>query len=655
MNFTKKNKWTSLIFICILVTIVSFYPTLFNGIVNYDDDSVIFNNPIITNFKVSDLLTIFTSGVGGNYHPLTTISFIINYKLAGNSPFSFHLINLILHLLNTILVFLFIRKLTNNNFKITLVTVLFFCIHPMHVESVAWIVERKDLLFAFFYLLTLLFYLKYLNNKNLKTYILFTVTGILSLLSKPAAVTLPVILVLIDYFLNGKIHLKNFLNKIPLFLSAILIGLATIAIQKEDAIGKINDFSFFTRIGNASYALTSYVIKSIVPSNFSVMHPFPKNSFLDNFKLVSATIFLGLMLFFFFKKWHKNKYIVFGILFFVINLVLVLQFFSVGRAIIAERYTYLPYLGIFFSIGHIWSNAKTSILTKKAINIGLLIFTVYCMFSTWNQSKVWKTSNTLWTKVIKEYPEDWYAYIGRGNYYRDTNNLQLAISDYTKAITLNPNNFKNYFNRGDAYRALKKYKEAITDYNSAIAINPSFANAYINRGQYYYESKDVQNALKDFNTAIKLNNKLEEAYNNRGNLFLSLQRNEEAIEDFNTVISINKKSHLALYNRGIAWLNKKQYHNAINDFKASILLNPHKKETYNNLALSYYQNNEKQKAINTYTKLITLFPKFADGWYNRSILYYQTKNNQKAYYDALKANKLGKKIPKSYLELIKLK
>ncbi len=657
MSFFKnrKHNWHLALVFILMISSICLYPVLLGGVVNYDDDTIVFQNPIIKNFKFSDIYLLFNQGIGGNYHPLTTLSFILNYKLSGETAFGYHLINLILHLFNTALVFVFIRKLTSDNFKISLVTALFFGIHPMHVESVAWIVERKDVLFTFFYLLSLIFYLNYSKRKTLKYYILFTFLGILSLLSKPAAVTLPVVLILIDYFQNRTISIKNVFNKLPLFVGAFLLGVATILIQKDDAIGDLNQFSIFEKIGHASYALSIYLVKSIVPYGFSVMHPYPEGTSLWTLKLVSAVLLIAVILALILKKGIKNKYVVFGTVFFVINLILVLQFFSVGRAIVAERYTYLPYIGLFFIIGYVWDYAfKKQKSYRKAMTGFLVGLVILCSFSTWNQSKIWKSSETLWSKVIKEYPGDWYAYIGRGNYYKDIGAFKMAINDYSKAISLNPNHFHNYFNRGDAYRALGQYQNAITDYNEAIEINPDYAKAYVNRGQFLYELQQFEAALSDFNKAIQLDEAITQTYVNRANVHLAQNNYEYALKDYNKAIALNDDQYEAWYNRGNLWLNSKNYLKAISDYKKAISIASDQVNVYNNLANAYYQNNQLQAAINTYSDMIRLFPDFVDGWYNRSIVYFQLGEKGKALKDALKAKSLGKTVSQNYLDQLSL-
>ncbi|MEP5339038.1 MAG: tetratricopeptide repeat protein [Algibacter sp.] len=650
MNFLK-NKWNITLILILIISSICLFPTLLNGIVNYDDDTVIFQNTLIKNFKFSDIFQLFKQGVGGNYHPLTVISFILNYKLSGESPFSYHLINLILHLINTGLVFLFIKKLTNSNFKISLVTALFFGIHPMHVESIAWVVERKDVLFTCFYLSSILFYLSYNKTKSLKDYFLFTLLGIFSLLSKPAAVTLPVILIAIDYFQNNTISLKNVINKLPLFICSFLLGITTILVQKDYAIGELGEFSILERISYGCYALTNYIIKGIIPYGFSVMHPYPQSTTIWAIKLITATIFVAVILFFIIKKRITNKYIVFGSVFFVANLILVLQFFSIGRAITSERYTYLPYIGLFFIIGYAWDYAlKKRKLYNTATTAFLISLAIYCSFSTWHQSKIWKSSETLWSKAIEEYPNDWYAYIGRGNFYSNNNELKKSIKDYSQAISFNPNNFQNYFNRGDSYKKLNQHQKAIADYNTAIEINPNYAKAYINRGQFLYELQKFDEALSDFNKAIQLDQTIPQAYINRGNIHLVKNNYKDALKDYTKSISLNDNLYEAWYNRGNLWLNSKNYTNAISNFKKANSIAPDKVNAYNNLANAYFQNNELDNAINTYTDMIHLFPAFIDGWYNRSIVYFQLGEKENALKDVMKSKSLGKKIPQSYLE-----
>jgi tetratricopeptide (TPR) repeat protein len=648
--------WNIALGVILLLTLACLWSTLNNESVNYDDDTFVFQNELVTQPVSETIGRMFTEGAGGNYHPLTTLSLALNYSVSKTEAYSYHLINLLLHLLNTALVFMFVRLLTKNNFRIAIVTALFFGIHPMHVESVAWIVERKDVLFACFYMGSMLLYLRYRDRGSPAVFGAVLLTGVMAMLSKPAAVTLPMALLLIDYFLDGKFVLKKALRHLPLFLLAVCIGIATVTIQADQAIGDVTQYSFFQKIGFASYGIVFYTTHAFVPMDFSVMHPYPDDSKAWGLKLlVSALVILALIALWIWKG-RKNRYLFFGSCFFVLNLLLVLQFLSVGRAIVAERYTYLPYVGLFFMVGYLWdwlTEQKQYKSWATGLSGGLAVLAVYSLAATWQQSKVWQTSETLWAKTIEVYPKDWYAYIGRGNYYRDSGKLQDALVDYNKAIQLNPKNFENYFNRGGVYRQLNQLDLAIADYSQAIYLKPDHAEAYVNRGQFYTEAGRYNEALTDLNTAIQLDASIPSAYCNRGNVYLAANQLDNAMADYNKALSLNNKLYEAWYNRGNAYSAMKKYQKAIADFSAAIQLDPKQSNAYNNRGSAYFQAGDLQGALNAYDELVNHFPNFADGWMNRSIVHFQLGNKANAYNDAVQAQQLGKDVSADYLKQLK--
>ena len=642
-----------IITVILILTCICLWPTLHNGSVNYDDNTYVFGNSLVNEISSTNFFKLLTESSGGNYIPLTNLSLALNYTFSGTDPFSYHLINLILHLINTLLVFLFINSLTNNTISIASVTALFFGIHPMHVESVAWIVERKDLLFTCFYILGMILHIRYRKQPSTFYYLLVFAVGILSLLSKPAAVTLPIALLLIDFFYDGRFHRNVILRQIPLLIASCCIGFITISIQSDDAIGDLNQYTLIEKISFASYGIAFYFVKAFIPFHFSVMHPYPING--DGWIIKSILAFCFNIVLFGYIIWKKrtNNYFMFGASFFILNLLLVLQFFSVGRAIVAERYSYLPYIGLFFIVGYLWdqfliSKANYSILSK----VYLIGFALYCLWATWNRSNIWKSSETLWSDVIQKYPDDWYAYIGRGNHYRDNELSELAINDYNKAIKIKPDQFKNYFNRGDLYRKINKLDLAIADYSYAISLQPNYAEAYVNRGQYLTEKGNLDAALADLNYAIQLDPTQAIAFCNRGNIFLAANKVNEALSDYNRAIALDSNFYEAWYNRGNLWLNNKQYDKAISDFLKAIAIDNSQLNAYNNLGNAYYQKGDLKSALIAFSDLVNRFPNYADGWMNRSITHYQLGKKTEAQQDALKAQKLGKEVSDNYLKIL---
>jgi tetratricopeptide (TPR) repeat protein len=535
------------------ITFLLFIPALSNGFTNWDDVLYVTNNSLLKNLNGEGLKAIFSTPVVSNYHPLTILSLALNYQFAELNPMTYHLTSIILHVINTGLVFWFIWVLSGGNKWVSVFVALLFGIHPMHVESVAWISERKDLLYTLFYVSAMIVYVRYVQLKQIKHLALVTVLGGLSLLCKPAAIVLPLSLIAIDYYLKREWSWKWVIEKMPLFILAAGFAFATLSIQSERAVASVDLHSIGDRISFAGFGLIWYLVKLIAPFGLSALHPFPSGIsmvyYLFTALSVAGIILLALKV--------RNRNIIFGFGFYVINLILVLQLISIGNAVVAERYTYVPYIGIFFMLGmeaslllegHL-SKFKKPVLALTAAWILLLCFL------TWNRVSVWKDSQTLWADVLTHYPESTRAWTNKG----------LNLYDQ------------------------KMWPEVIEHFNEALAIDPNYADALEWRSRAYLENKEENKALKDAQKFYALYPQKE------AGLFL-VARAQDATKDFAGAVNsysalIQKYPNKPEYynNRGVLYFNKlKQYENAKSDFNQAIQISPQNGSYYMNLSRCYY-------------------------------------------------------------------
>src|SRR5215203_105498 len=485
-------------FILFLTTIV-YLPTLNAGFVNWDDPDYIYNNYVIKD--LSQVTDFFTIPIQGNYHPLTMISLALNYAISGFDAWSYHLLNMILHVFNCFLVYRFSLLLSRNSSLIAFVTSLLFAVHPMHVESVAWVSERKDVLYTLFFLAGHITYTKYVDTGVKKEYWMTLLFLVLSLLSKPAAVIFPVSLFCIDILRNRTLSFKLITEKIPFFIPALLMGLLTINAQKEiGATGEVY-FGLASNILFGFYGIMVYFLKLILPISQSAFYPFPPlNEKLSVVYYVAPlfTLLLGLITYF---AWKKHKAIVFGISFYIINLLLVLQVFSVGSAVIAERYTYVPYIGIFYIAGYL-----LNILVKENIKNGYQVaIPVGLIFSVLSYLQVlkWKDGVALWENVIHQQPSS-RAYNKRADLFRDEKQYAKAIEYYTKATQLNKADYESFNNRANIYMELGKLDSAYIDYKNVLAVKPGYIVTYDNLGAMFARKNMFDSALYYLGKAIQL-------------------------------------------------------------------------------------------------------------------------------------------------------
>jgi len=499
--------------VIIAITFISFFPSLKGGFLStWDDEKYVTGNQVIKELNGEHVIKMFTRPVNGTYAPLPLLTFAIEYKLFGDNPIPFHATNLILHLLCTLLVFKILRLL-----KLELVFAAFgavlFAIHPMRVESVAWITERKDVLYGFFYFASIIAYIRYVAESPQKQK--FLVYGILlfvgSLLSKIEAVTLPLSLLLIDFLMRRPLNMKLLTEKIPFFLLSLFfgmlgiyiiyrVGLHTPELLKTDRL-----LSFSSRLLYGLYAFTGYIFKFFVPVSLCAMYPYPIMTgwtmiwirFLNPSLIVVLIFIVGWSL-------RKTRTITFGILFFFFNIFFLLQIFAVGNGFFADRYTYIPYFGlIFITLWFIGEVAKKYSEKRVWILITLAVITVTGVAGTFSRSNVWKDEVSLWSDVISQNPDrNMEPYVNRGVAYTVRHDWENAIKDYTRAISIGPVSAEVYADRGIVYGFTGQQENAVADFTKALEINPKNTKALFNRGVTYGNMGQADRAIIDFRRVI---------------------------------------------------------------------------------------------------------------------------------------------------------
>lgn len=625
---TKSKSYGSFIPLILLtvITLICFSNAFKNDFTNWDDHAYVVENNLIRSLSVDNIKEIFSSFVMGNYHPIAVLSLAIDYNFFQLDPEGYHATSIFIHVLNVLLVFVFIRLLTGSSIA-SFIIALLFGIHPMHVESVSWISERKDVLYLFFYMATLCMYMLFIRREKRKAshYLLTILFFSLSLLSKGQAVTLPVILLLIDFFKGRKFDRKNILEKIPFFLMSVGIGIVAVIAQKDSgAILDIPTFPLGIRILFASYSFLLYILKSILPYGLSTFYPYPTLT-TDYYPVIYyvapalALLLLGILI----KYFRKNKTIIFGSGFFIINIFLLLQLLPVGGSIMSERYTYLCYVGLFFIAGNgfatIWEGKNKYEKYKILFAVIMVVYSIFLGYSTFQRNKVWKNSDTLWTNVINQFPRAVIAYGNRGSYYQKQGDLDKAMEDFNAALSLKPDHPETLINRSDVYRLRGQIDSSIADCNKALQANNTFKGAYMNRGIAYCMAGRLDEALKDFNQVIEIEPENSNVYCNRGNLYDMRGLLDSAVSDYTKAISLKPDYYEALYNRGKTQMRKMNHGNAIADFSEAIKYNP----------------------------------KYTEAFFYRSISYKALGNFDAALQDASAAQQLGKQIDQAYINELK--
>ncbi|WP_238807373.1 tetratricopeptide repeat protein [Emticicia aquatica] len=564
--------------------IIAFAAGFSNGFVNWDDQMYATENIMIQNPSFANLIRLLTVECALNYHPLTVASLWLNSALFGKAASSFIVVNTLIHLFNTFLIFRFSQQLTSNNTLVSFLVALFWGIHPMHVESVIWVSERKDVLYTMFFFLACIQYVKYLKTSEQKLLIYCFILFVLSCLSKAMAVVLPMVLLLIDYWFDkGFLTVKNITSKIPFFIVAVLFGALAVHVQGGGNLGGLLEkmtldvalsdaLSFGDRIKFGFYGFLVYIFKLFIPINQHNFYAYPNADQYGAIQYITAPIWsiviLGGAAFFY----RRQKEVFFGIMFFFFTIVLVLQFLSVGGAILAERYAYIPYFGVFFMVFY-WLNQKVA--SKNTLIVGSSIVAIIFMYLTYKQTLTYKDTGTLFANSYKYEPtspvvnENLANHFGRSgeidqvirygeyaaskgvqsyalmgalaNAYYLKGNMPKALELYQKSIDNSPNHrkFVAYYNRGIANRDAGNFAQSAEDFTKAMELGQDKVAYLPLRAFANLKANKFKEAYDDYTKMITIGIAVDTAYNDRAVARYSLGDTEGAIKDLREVMKRN--------------------------------------------------------------------------------------------------------------------
>lgn len=604
-NFLAKQSRQIILFVSLLIFLVTFLvytPALKNDFVNWEDTLYIVENTHIRSLNLQTFYWMFTNFYAGFWFPLTWFSHALDYALWGLNPRMHHLTNIILHGLNALLVFFLavklilkakanrnalsitIDKITSSHVLITgSVTALLFSLHPLRVESVAWAAERKDLLCAFFVLLSLLSYLAYTSPSNWKHRWFWFNTSlflfILALMSKPMAVTFPVIMLLLDLYplkrLNrdstGKVSV--ILEKVPFFVLSVIFSILTIITQKMGgAIRNLEEVYFAARLLNALKAIMFYVMKMIWPTQLVPLYRLPSViNPLDVQYLLSGIVVLGITGVCLWMMRKKKPLCLTTWLYYLVTLLPVVGIIQVGLHAAADRFTYLPSLSLSLIVGLTvaWVWNKVIVSKHKIVFRGLVLLCTFTIISllgclTVKQIRIWQNTQTMWSSVIKTFPDavpD--AYYGLGLFYYEEGRLDEAVSEFKHTIALSPHYAAAHYNLGNTYVRKGLLDEAIFELKRAIAFGCDNANAHNNLGGCYGRKGRLDEAISEFQQAVDINPDFEDAHVNLGLTYYKKGELDKAIYEYRKAISINTRFAKAHYNLARVYFETRQYQQAI--------------------------------------------------------------------------------------------
>jgi tetratricopeptide (TPR) repeat protein len=591
---------------------------------------------------------------------------MLDYKLWGLNPTFYHAENVLWHILNTVLLFFLITRLIRNR-KIAFVSAILFAVHPMHVESVAWIAERKDVLYAFFMLLCFHAYISYVRTKNALRkgayWLAFTLCFLLSWHSKFSAVIIPPLLFLMDYILSRRFSIWLIVEKLPIlvFTSYEVYRMAFGAHARMDFHGKklvesghpSYSYSFFEKSLLASYSLLFYLYRFFLPVKLSAIMPYPvrsQGSFPPEYHVafgLAIALSIAIFVILWRLKKQKREYI-FGFLFFLISISIFLHFVSIkGVVVVADRYTYVPYIGLSFMVGVFLSHVRGT-RPKQVLWGAFALVVLILSVATFQRNKVWKDDIALYSNVLKNNPNVLEALNNRGNAYNYKGQFLLAIADFNRGLEIQPRYKSFYNNRAQSYFQLDSLDLALQDLDKAIKLDPGYLDAYLNKGQVLVSMKNYEYAIRVYTRAIGMAPYRALIYLARADAYQKLDRTNEALADFKKAVEVHPRSFKAYYELGRWYSRNNEIDQALVHLEKAKELNPFLPEIYNELGNVNNQAQHFEEARDQLNKAIEISPFMSMAYNNRGISYFHLGKSDSALFDFNKALEIDSTFAQAY-------
>ncbi len=618
-----KSSWPT-IAICVgllAITWIVFGQTLRFDFLNYDDNYYVYQNSDINRgFTWYGLVSAFTRPLVGNWHPLTSLSLMLDAQLFGLNPGAYHFVNLLLHSIAVLLLFFVFRAMTGATWRSAFVAAL-FAIHPLRAESVVWISERKDVLSGVFFFLALAAYIRYARKPpSFAGYSLVLVAFSLGLLAKAMLVTLPFVFLLLDYWPLRRIASEEtqtrltswlLLEKVPLLLVAAAVSVATIFAQ-EPALEAAQNWPLRWRVENALVTIWIYVRQMFWPTNLAVFYPHPKGSLsLALVVLALAALLVVSVAVFVFRK--KHPYLVTGWFWYLGMLVPVIGLVQVGWQGHADRYTYLPQIGLYLLIA--WGVAD---LTERwrarrvVLSLAAAAIMVALTIAAWNQTAYWSSPVRLWTHTLEVTTNNDVAERGIGTALMKVGRIDEAIAHDRAALRIRPHDANGLTNLANALLRKKEFAEAIEHYRAVVKLRPNDSEVHRNLGKALVQSGAQKEGVAQFREALRIRPGDDDAAYSLGNILLNEGELDQAIAAFQKAIATNPKNFAARYNLALALQRKGRLDEAIAEFRQTLEVDPRNIDARNNLAIALLKNGEPEKAATEWQIILQRQPQNAE-------------------------------------------
>ena len=653
-----------LVCLFLIITAVIVYGQMLDHDFVYFDDNhyVAENDRVKAGLTADNIRWAFSTLHLEFWHPLTWLSLMLDTQLFGVNPGGYLFTNLLLHIFNSLLLFIFLNRAIGSVWRSGLVAAL-FALHPMHVESVAWIAQRKDVLSSFFWMLTMLAYLYFAERPGLKTYLAVLIFLICGLMAKSMLITLPFVLLLLDYWPLGrlryeasaKIFLLAFLyrlrEKVPLIVVSGAAGVVTyLAQQSGGGIKSLAAVSLADRISNALISYVAYLAKMLWPFKLACFYPFPESFSLG--RVGGALLLLLLITGLAIRLARRYPFVIVGWLWYLGTLIPVIGLVKIGAFSMADRYSYVPLIGIFIIL--IWGVPEllVGINYRKAVMAGLATLTLaLCLLTSMNQVRFWRDGYSLFTHAQQVTADNWFAHIVLGRDLLRREKFVEATEHFLETLRLKPKYIPTYINLGFTYGRQNKITEAIAYMAEAERMNPNQADVQESLGILYVQQGDLKKANRHFNKALKIEPENATAHKYLGNMMVDKGDLDAAIYHYVESLRIQPGNARVHYNLGLALEKQDKNEKAAEQYLAALKIEPDNADAHYNLANVKVKQNKLDAAAEHYQKALAIKPDLIQALSNLALVYAAKKEYDRSISVLVQSAKLQPDNPGIYYNM----